>query len=124
MELSRSQPGADLAVQRGGLVRRAKRLVVFDLSWTLLQGESMETLLAAAGIAVPADGDGAAEEVRAVAGEVGGRGDGGEGAEGGREGVAAGTRGTGCGRVAAAVSAPPLGRAASDSHAQPAPAPG
>lgn len=62
MELSRSQPGADLAVQRGGLVRRAKRLVVFDLSWTLLQGESMETLLAAAGIAVPADGDGAAEE--------------------------------------------------------------
>lgn len=49
--------GVDIAVQRGGLVRRAQRLIVFDVDSTLVQGEVIEMLAARAG---------AEEQVRAV----------------------------------------------------------
>ena len=41
--------GADIAVQRGGLHRRAMRLVVMDVDSTLLQDEAIELLAARAG---------------------------------------------------------------------------
>ncbi len=41
----------DIAVQREGLDRRAKRLVVLDVDSTLLQGEVIDALAAAAGVA-------------------------------------------------------------------------
>ncbi|GAB2925062.1 phosphoserine phosphatase SerB [Rhodococcus aerolatus] len=41
--------GVDVAVERGGLARRAKRLVVFDVDSTLVQGEVIEMLAARAG---------------------------------------------------------------------------
>ncbi|SIS06968.1 phosphoserine phosphatase SerB [Williamsia sterculiae] len=41
--------GIDVAVERGGLARRAKRLVVFDVDSTLIQGEVIEMLAAYAG---------------------------------------------------------------------------
>jgi phosphoserine phosphatase len=41
--------GVDVAVQRSGLHRRAKRLVVMDVDSTLVQGEVIEMLAAAAG---------------------------------------------------------------------------
>lgn len=41
--------GVDLAVERTGLARRAKRLVVFDVDSTLIQGEVIEMLAARAG---------------------------------------------------------------------------
>jgi phosphoserine phosphatase len=41
--------GLDLAVERAGLTRRAKRLVVFDVDSTLIQGEVIEMLAAKAG---------------------------------------------------------------------------
>ncbi len=47
-ELS-SQIGVDVAVERTGLIRRAKRLVVFDVDSTLVQGEVIEMLAAKAG---------------------------------------------------------------------------
>jgi phosphoserine phosphatase len=43
--------GADVAVQRGGLHRRAMRLVVMDVDSTLLQDEAIELLAARAGCA-------------------------------------------------------------------------
>jgi phosphoserine phosphatase len=49
--------GLDIAVEREGLTRRAKRLVVFDVDSTLIQGEVIEMLAARAGCA---------DEVRAV----------------------------------------------------------
>lgn len=49
--------GVDIAVQRGGLARRAQRLIVFDVDSTLVQGEVIEMLAARAG---------AEEQVRAV----------------------------------------------------------
>ncbi|HEY5855797.1 MAG TPA: phosphoserine phosphatase SerB [Aldersonia sp.] len=49
--------GVDVAVERAGLARRAKRLVVFDVDSTLIQGEVIEMLAARAGVA---------DEVRAV----------------------------------------------------------
>ena len=49
--------GVDLAVERAGLARRAKRLVVFDVDSTLVQGEVIEMLAAHAG---------RAPEVRAI----------------------------------------------------------
>ena len=49
--------GLDIAVEREGLTRRAKRLVVFDVDSTLIQGEVIEMLAAHAG---------AEAEVRAV----------------------------------------------------------
>ena len=39
----------DIAVERGGLARRAKRLIVFDVDSTLIQGEVIEMLAAKAG---------------------------------------------------------------------------
>jgi len=49
--------GVDISVDRAGLARRAKRLVVFDVDSTLVQGEVIEMLAAHAG---------KEEEVRAV----------------------------------------------------------
>jgi len=43
--------GVDIAVQRGGLHRRAMRLVVMDVDSTLLQDEAIELLAARAGCA-------------------------------------------------------------------------
>ncbi|NLE82476.1 MAG: phosphoserine phosphatase SerB [Rhodococcus sp.] len=47
----------DIAIERGGLSRRAKRLIVFDVDSTLVQGEVIEMLAAKAGVE---------DEVRAV----------------------------------------------------------
>ena len=47
----------DVAVERAGLARRAKRLIVFDVDSTLIQGEVIEMLAARAGVE---------EQVRAV----------------------------------------------------------
>jgi phosphoserine phosphatase len=44
-----SKYGIDVAVERGGLARRAKRLIVFDVDSTLIQGEVIEMLAARAG---------------------------------------------------------------------------
>jgi phosphoserine phosphatase len=41
--------GVDVAVERAGLTRRSKRLVVFDVDSTLVQGEVIEMLAARAG---------------------------------------------------------------------------
>lgn len=41
--------GIDVAVERTGLIRKAKRLVVFDVDSTLIQGEVIEMLAAKAG---------------------------------------------------------------------------
>jgi phosphoserine phosphatase len=49
--------GVDVAVERAGLARRSKRLIVFDVDSTLVQGEVIEMLAARAG---------AEEHVRAV----------------------------------------------------------
>src|ERR671917_274441 len=51
--------GVDVAVERAGLARRSKRLIVFDVDSTLVQGEVIEMLAARAGAE-------AAAEVRAV----------------------------------------------------------
>ncbi|GAA4029845.1 phosphoserine phosphatase SerB [Allokutzneria multivorans] len=48
VELS-SRIGVDIAVEQSGLTRRAKRLVVFDVDSTLIQGEVIEMLAAKAG---------------------------------------------------------------------------
>lgn len=45
-----SKVGLDVAVERAGLARRAKRLVVFDVDSTLVQGEVIEMLGAHAGV--------------------------------------------------------------------------
>ncbi|MFD9959984.1 phosphoserine phosphatase SerB [Amycolatopsis sp. NPDC058986] len=45
-----SQAGIDVAVERAGIARRAKRLVVFDVDSTLIQGEVIEMLGAYAGV--------------------------------------------------------------------------
>ncbi|WP_414939287.1 phosphoserine phosphatase SerB [Amycolatopsis sp. cmx-11-51] len=42
--------GIDISVERAGLARRAKRLVVFDVDSTLIQGEVIEMLGAHAGV--------------------------------------------------------------------------
>jgi phosphoserine phosphatase len=47
----------DVAIERAGLARRAKRLIVFDVDSTLIQGEVIEMLAARAGVE---------DEVRAV----------------------------------------------------------
>jgi phosphoserine phosphatase len=51
------EAGIDVAVERAGLARRSKRLIVFDVDSTLVQGEVIEMLAARAG---------AEAEVRAV----------------------------------------------------------
>lgn len=43
------EESVDIAVERGGLARRAKRLIVFDVDSTLIQGEVIEMLAAHAG---------------------------------------------------------------------------
>jgi phosphoserine phosphatase len=58
VEVARSA-GVDIAVERAGLARRGKRLIVFDVDSTLVQGEVIEMLAARAGSAAEA-------EVRAV----------------------------------------------------------
>ncbi|MEC3981374.1 phosphoserine phosphatase SerB [Amycolatopsis sp. H20-H5] len=45
-----SDVGVDISVERAGLARRAKRLVVFDVDSTLVQGEVIEMLGAHAGV--------------------------------------------------------------------------
>ncbi|MFI6032277.1 phosphoserine phosphatase SerB [Amycolatopsis magusensis] len=45
-----SRGGLDVAVERAGLARRAKRLIVFDVDSTLIQGEVIEMLGAFAGV--------------------------------------------------------------------------
>jgi phosphoserine phosphatase len=45
-----SQVAVDVAVERAGIARRAKRLVVFDVDSTLVQGEVIEMLGAYAGV--------------------------------------------------------------------------
>jgi phosphoserine phosphatase len=42
--------GIDLAVERAGLARRSKRMIVFDVDSTLIQGEVIEMLAAHAGL--------------------------------------------------------------------------
>ncbi|QFZ17053.1 phosphoserine phosphatase SerB [Saccharothrix syringae] len=42
--------GLDIAVERAGLTRRAKRLIVFDVDSTLIQGEVIEMLAAHVGV--------------------------------------------------------------------------
>ncbi|EID55434.1 phosphoserine phosphatase SerB [Saccharomonospora xinjiangensis] len=42
--------GLDISIERTGLARRAKRLVVFDVDSTLIQGEVIEMLAAHAGV--------------------------------------------------------------------------
>ncbi len=55
--------GVDVAVSRAGLARRSRRLIVFDVDSTLIQGEVIEMLAARAGPAVEA-------QVRAVTEEA------------------------------------------------------
>jgi len=57
MKASAANPGLDIAIQREGLGRRAKRLVVLDVDSTLIQDEMIELL---------AEEAGTLEEVRAI----------------------------------------------------------
>jgi phosphoserine phosphatase len=66
LALSTARLGVDVAVERSGLQRRAKRLVVLDVDSTLVQGEVIEMLAAHAGCA---DEVGAVTE-RAMRGEL------------------------------------------------------
>ncbi|WP_327144597.1 phosphoserine phosphatase SerB [Nocardia sp. NBC_01327] len=52
-----AKESVDIAVERAGLARRSKRLIVFDVDSTLIQGEVIEMLAAHAGVE---------DEVRAV----------------------------------------------------------
>ncbi|AYF73996.1 phosphoserine phosphatase SerB [Nocardia yunnanensis] len=45
-----AKQSVDVAVERAGLARRAKRLIVFDVDSTLIQGEVIEMLAAHAGV--------------------------------------------------------------------------
>lgn len=45
-----AKESVDIAVERAGLARRAKRLIVFDVDSTLIQGEVIEMLAAHAGV--------------------------------------------------------------------------
>jgi phosphoserine phosphatase len=49
MQAAAANPGLDIAIQREGLGRRAKRLVVLDVDSTLIQDEVVELLAAEAG---------------------------------------------------------------------------
>lgn len=55
-ELGRSQPTCDLSLQRANVMRNSRRIVVFDLSWTLVQCDAVNVLLQAANITIPQDG--------------------------------------------------------------------
>lgn len=50
LTVAANQTGTDIAVERAGLGRRAKRLVVLDVDSTLVQGEVIEMLAERAGI--------------------------------------------------------------------------
>jgi predicted amino acid-binding ACT domain protein len=52
-ELGRRQAGADIALQPVRANRMSKRIVVFDLSWTLVNGDAVDVLLEAAEVSVP-----------------------------------------------------------------------
>jgi phosphoserine phosphatase len=58
--------GLDIAVERAGLARRAKRLVVLDVDSTLVQGEGIDELAKRAGVS----GEVAAITAAAMAGEL------------------------------------------------------
>ena len=62
------QAGVDVAVSRAGLARRSKRLIVFDVDSTLIQGEVIEMLAARAGADVEAEVRRVTEE--AMSGEL------------------------------------------------------
>ncbi|MFP5023286.1 phosphoserine phosphatase SerB [Pseudonocardia phyllosphaerae] len=62
------QAGVDVAVARAGLARRSKRLIVFDVDSTLIQGEVIEMLAARAGAEVEAQVRKVTED--AMAGEL------------------------------------------------------
>ena len=49
LQTAAANPGLDIAIQREGLGRRAKRLVVLDVDSTLIQNEVIELLAAEAG---------------------------------------------------------------------------
>jgi len=49
------QAGVDVAVERAGIARRGKRLIVFDVDSTLIQGEVIEMLAARAGSTAEAE---------------------------------------------------------------------
>jgi len=51
LALAANATGLDIAVERAGLARRAKRLVVLDVDSTLVQGEGIDELAARAGVA-------------------------------------------------------------------------
>lgn len=51
--LGRDHPACDLALQRADVMRNAKRIVVFDLSWTLIQCDAVNVVLSAAGLESP-----------------------------------------------------------------------
>lgn len=52
-ELAKRGNECDVAIQRAGIMRRAKRLVVFDLSWTLINADAMDIVLQAAQLKPP-----------------------------------------------------------------------
>ncbi|WP_442965813.1 phosphoserine phosphatase SerB [Pseudonocardia sp. HH130630-07] len=62
------QAGVDVAVARAGLARRSKRLIVFDVDSTLIQGEVIEMLAARAGADVETEVRRVTEE--AMAGQL------------------------------------------------------
>lgn len=49
-QLGRTQNSPDIAVQKARVTRTAKRIVVFDLSWTLVQCDAIDILLESAGV--------------------------------------------------------------------------
>jgi predicted amino acid-binding ACT domain protein len=51
--LGRSQNSPDIAMQQARITRTAKRIVVFDLSFTLVRCDAVDVLLEAAGVTVP-----------------------------------------------------------------------
>lgn len=57
-ELAKRENRCDVALQKGDVLRRAKRLVVFDLSWTLVQCDAVDVLLKAGGVEVDGHGEG------------------------------------------------------------------
>lgn len=54
-ELGRKENDYDIALQRANVTRKAKRMIVFDLSWTLVQCDAINVLLKAAGREVDAE---------------------------------------------------------------------
>lgn len=54
-ELGRQENQCDIALQKANVLRKAKRMVVFDLSWTLVQCDAVDLLLQGAGKSPPAE---------------------------------------------------------------------